>query len=409
MSKGTVCVCGAGNASQVFIALFASQGYKVTVLADFEDEAERLEAALEVSGGITVTNRSDPEHICTFKGGPVRVSKHAVDVVPQADSVVIALPSFAHKKILMDVRDHLRSGAVLFVMPGQGGVDFLGRQILGDRLLRGDVILAGVMPMPLNCRIQKFGDSVDLASIKHSYDLAAIPAEAAPQAAAMLSTMLGKEVRALEHFIAVHLWPANPNIHPGRLYALFHEHVAGKVYERNPLFYEEFDELSAEWCQKINDERMAVWTAAVQQSGGAVGNVEDVPHLKPYIESAYFGQIHDSSTLSSVFSTNDGFKGFRCPMKQVEEGWVPDFDNRYFTEDIPCTVAIYKGVAEIVGVDTPAIDEVMTFFQHFMGKEYVKQGSLCGHDVAETMAPQAFGITCLRDFGVSARGAGAGA
>merc|ERR1712178_73035 len=114
-----------------------------------------------------------------------------------------------------------------------------------------------------------------------------------------------------------------------------------------------------------------------------------VPHIKPYIESIYAGQIADTSALSKCFNTNDGFKGFRCPMKAVEgsKGFEPDFTNRYFTEDIPEGVAMYKGIADLAGVETPVLDEIVCFFQTFMGKEYIKDGKLVGKDVSETKSP----------------------
>merc|ERR1719436_2373877 len=125
------------------------------------------------------------------------------------------------------------------------------------------------------------------------------------------------------------------------------------------------------------------------------GKPEQVPQIKPYIEGIYAGQIADTSTLSKCFNTNDGFKGFRCPMKEVEGGWQPDFANRYFTEDFPEGFAMYKGIADLAGVETPVIDEILGFFQAFMGKEYLKNGKLCGADVPKTKSPQAFGVTTL--------------
>jgi len=95
---------------------------------------------------------------------------------------------------------------------------------------------------------------------------------------------------------------------------------------------------------------------------------------------------------------NDGYKGFRCPMKEVEGGFAPDFKNRYFTEDFPEGFAMYKGIADLAGVDTPVIDEIFSFFQTFMGKEYIKDGKLAGADVKETKSPQAFGITTLEEL-----------
>merc|ERR1712039_360928 len=121
-------------------------------------------------------------------------------------------------------------------------------------------------------------------------------------------------------------------------------------------------------------------------------------YIKPYIEAIYKGQIPDTSTLSKCFNTNDGFKGFRCPMKAVEGGFAPDFENRYFTEDIPEGVAMYKGIADLAGVETPVIDEIVCFFQKFMGKEYIKDGKLAGANVAETKSPQAYGITSLEQL-----------
>merc|ERR1712222_11860 len=109
----------------------------------------------------------------------------------------------------------------------------------------------------------------------------------------------------------------------------------------------------------------------------------------------YAGQIGDTSTLSKCFNTNDGFK---CPMKEVEGGFAPDFANRYFTEDIPEGVAMYKGIADLAGVETPVMDEIVCFFQKFMGKEYIKDGKLTGADCAATKSPQAFGVTTLADL-----------
>jgi len=117
--------------------------------------------------------------------------------------------------------------------------------------------------------------------------------------------------------------------------------------------------------------------------------------LKPYLMAIYEGQVADKSTMTTVIKTCDGFKGFRCPMKEVPGGFAVDFANRYFTEDIPEGVAMYKGIADIVGVPTPTIDKIVCFFQAFMGKEYIKDGKLAGKDVGETKSPQRYGITTL--------------
>jgi len=402
MSKGTVCVVGGGNAAHVFIPYFTNQGYKVTVFADFKDEAERFQKALDESGGITVQDRCDPLKPKEYTAKPTAVSKNAADVVPQADYIIAALPSFAIKNVLIGIKPHLKQGSIVFIMPGQGGPDYIAKEVLGAEIASGKTLIAGVIPMPLNCRIIEWGKRVDLASLKASYDLASVPASGAARAASALSDLLaGRPVNPIGNYVGIALHCSNPQLHPGRLYGLFGPNSqmglfeAGKVYPENPLFYETWDENSAVWCQKISDERTNIWRTICQKVPGT-GQPDQVPHVKPYLQSIYAGQIADDSSLATCFSTNDGFKGFKCPMKEVDGGFTIDFANRYFTEDIPEGVAMYKGIADLAGVETPVIDEIVCFFQKFMGKEYIVDGRLIGKDVQSTKSPQAFQITSLK-------------
>eukprot|EP00466_Bigelowiella_natans_P018129 jgi/Bigna1/138567/aug1.45_g13275 len=369
-----LCVVGAGNASHVFIPLFASQGYTVDVYAGYGDEAERLLKATETQPtGIHVCDRRNPGKKREFSGKPRMISKNPQDVIPKADAIIMALPSFAFRSVFEEIKPHLKPHTII-----------------------GKLTVAGIIPMPLNCRILEFGKKVDFASLKDSYELAAIPSDQAAPAAKLLSRILRRNVQPLSHFAAIALHASNPNIHPARLYGLFSDHREGKVYKENPLFYETFDEKSAEWAQKVSDERIKVWREIVRKM--KIGEVNEVPQLKEYVMAIYGDQIHDKSSLASVFSTNDGFKGFRCPMKRVGDGWTLNFHNRYFIEDIPEGFCVYKGIADLAGVKTPAIDKILGFFQKFMNFEFIKDGKLQGRDVGRTKAPQAFGITTLDEY-----------
>ena len=393
-----VCICGAGNAAHVFIPYFTNLGYEVSVFASLQDEAARLKKAYTENEGIEIIDRTDPDNHKVYKHSPKACSNSAEDTIPQADCIIIALPSFAIQGVLRDIKPHLKHGAIIYIMPGQGGVNFLVKEVLGEECRAGKCTVAGIIPMPLNCCIDAFGKRVQLAAFKASYDLAAIPAAGAGKCASALSKLLGgRPVNAIDNYVGIALHASNPNIHPGRLYGLFHDYVVGRVYPENPLFYETWDDASSEWCQKINDERLAIWRAICKQVPGT-GKPDQVPGLKKYIEAIYADQIHDTSSLSTVFNTNDGFKGFRSPMKREGDGWVPDFTSRYFTEDFPEGFCMYKGIADLVGVATPTIDLILTFFQKFLQKEYLKDGKLAGRHVGETKSPQRFGVTSLADL-----------
>merc|ERR1711953_210595 len=374
------------------------KGCNVMVYADFKDEADRMNAAMEEHGGITVHDRRDPENIKEFKAKPDKISKDPAEVVPHADVIIADLPSFAMANVCNGIKPHLKENTILYMMPGQGGGDFVAKEILSEEIKGGKVTVAGILPMPLNCRITEWGKRVELAALKKTYDLAAIPASNAQLAADVLAKLLDKKVNVIGNYVGIHLHASNPNIHPGRVYGLWKDYKEGVTYPENPLFYETWDDESSKWVQGISDERCAVWKAICAKHPEA-GEGDQVPAIKPYIESIYAGQIAETDTLAKCFNTNDGFKGFKCPMKEVEEGkWIPDFANRYFTEDIPEGLCMYKGIADLAGVETPIIDEILAHFQGFMGKEYLKDGKLAGSNVSETKSPQRYGKNTLEEL-----------
>ena len=62
------------------------------------------------------------------------------------------------------------------------------------------------------------------------------------------------------------------------------------------------------------------------------------------------------------------------------DGLRPDFNSRFFVEDVPDGLVIVKGVAEIAGVETPMLDRVLSWCQGHMSKEYLVGDRLRGRD-----------------------------
>jgi len=71
----------------------------------------------------------------------------------------------------------------------------VAKEVLKDEIQSGKTTMAGIIPMPLNCRISEWGKKVELAALKASYDLASVPAANASKAAAALSGLLVGLVR----------------------------------------------------------------------------------------------------------------------------------------------------------------------------------------------------------------------
>ena len=66
--------------------------------------------------------------------------------------------------------------------------------------------------------------------------------------------------------------------------------------------------------------------------------------------------------------------------------------------DLPCGMIVIRGIAELVGIDTPTMDQIIMWCQKHMGKEYLVNGKLCGKDIFETRCPEAYGYTDLDTF-----------
>ena len=125
----------------------------------------------------------------------------------------------------------------------------------------------------------------------------------------------------------------------------------------------------------------------------------NVQHIRDWYADVY--DSSDKSSVHSILRTNPAYAGLTHPMKKTACGqWEPDFEYRYLTEDIPFGLCVIKGLAELTGVETPAVDKVLRWAQRMMRKEYICPKTLqgCGEDMAETRAPGAFGLRSLPEI-----------
>ncbi len=50
-------------------------------------------------------------------------------------------------------------------------------------------------------------------------------------------------------------------------------------------------------------------------------------------------------------------------MKRIPEGWIPDFESRYFTADFAYGLKVIRDTADLFGVPTPDIDSVWRWYE----------------------------------------------
>lgn len=127
--------------------------------------------------------------------------------------------------------------------------------------------------------------------------------------------------------------------------------------------------------------------------------MSNVEHIYNWYMRCYPQDISDKTNLYTAIQTNAAYQGLKHPVKKTEDGkFLPDFSHRYMTEDIPFGLVVIRGIAEIMGIETPNIDKVLTWSQQQMGKEYLVDKKLQGKDISTSRAPQSYGFTTIESI-----------
>jgi hypothetical protein len=378
-----ITICGGGNAAHVLAGRLASlKDLTVNVFTPYRDEALGWQRGVRKRGGILVV---DPQG--ERVGQPDHISADPAQVVPGSQLVLLALPAFAHRSTLEAINPYLTEGVLVGALPARGGFDWEARQLLDLELERTAIF--GLQTLPWACRIDEFGEKVTILGTKTIVDLAVWPEQRTDEIMRMLRRMLGINLKSTSNFLSLTLANTGQIIHPVLMYGLF-ANWDGSLFQQAPLFYGGVDRRIASLLGRVDDEIQTI-CSALEERFPAV-DLTAVRPLLIWLRRAYRRQVSDDSTIQSCLVTNEAYSGLRAPMRKVSGGLIPDFQARYLSEDIPYGLVVTKGLAALMGVSTPLIDQVITWAQTRMGKEYVIDGDLRGRDLEETRAPQVYGI-----------------
>jgi hypothetical protein len=374
-----ITICGGGNAAHVLIGLTSQAGWEVDVFAPLGDEADQL----RTGGGITVRQQDK-----TSTGRARRISADPAEVIPDSEWVLLALPAFAHGAVLRAIANFLEPNVIVGALPARGGFDFAAHSILAER----NLILFGLQTLPWACRIVTYGQAVDILGTKDVVNLAARPPTLAPRLAKELAALFDVSLEPVSSFLTLTLANTGQLIHPGIMYGLCRGRETTTFANNNiPLFYQGLDQPTANLLQAMSDEVQAITRALADY----LPNLDpaEVAPLHTWLRRAYPGDIADDRTLQHALVTNRAYAGLRLPTRAIgPDLFAVDHTTRYLAEDVPYGLVVTRGLAELAGVPTPTIDEIIYWAQARLERCYLLNDHLSGPDLAETHAPQVYGI-----------------
>lgn len=386
-------ICGSGNAAHA-LAVVASQNLDghIDWLVGSDEKAATLHRSLSAAGlHSTGAITAAAERVRTISADPAQV-------IPNAAMILIVVPAFGHAAVLRRIKPHVRSTTALGCMPTRGFFEFDAAQLgSGNPSVRPEIF--GLQTLPWSTRVKTFGEVVHIGALKAEVVLAALPPADASSIAARLARILGTQVVATESFLSLTLGNPGQFIHSGLMYGHFRGWQGEEFDEsRIPMLYAGATDKMGEIVERLSNEAIAVARKIEAQSGYALNLQAAMLPIHEWLTTAYGHVTQDISTVATCFRTGP-IQARRAPTIEVRPGkFRPDFQYRYLTEDVPYGLVATRALAEIAQVDTPAIDEVITWAQSVLGKVYLVNDKLQGPDAGELRIPQNCGVSTLADL-----------
>jgi opine dehydrogenase len=428
-----VVICGAGNEAHV-MAAYAAQLQNISVSIYKKKHAHDAYDHSVTHHSITAHHRNGVQ----VTGTGIRIVDSPDEVFREGDMIFIAVPTSALKLYLEAIEPHVRVGTAIGIIAQTGSVDWETKAIFKEKY--SAMTWFYLLDMPWACRIREFGVSVDVLGTKDVIDVFVVPraatavvferfnelfgmyamtapvhtinAEATSQgsgggdvSAALMCSPAAKETTSLQkclpslHYVRGILCMSltvSAAMHTGILYGKFGGWNGTDRFfiDEPPLFYHGVNETTAKTLHTLSAEGMGVVEELSRRYPSLVDVETDAVSLHQWLLRAYPHEIMDRSSLERCLLTNRAYAGLRHPMAgSPEVGFIPDTTSRYWTEDLACHLVLARGVAEMLDVPTPLMDEVIAWMQKCMGVEYLCNGRLCGKDIQETICPQNFGLT----------------
>ena len=322
-----ICICGGGALGHVCAGVLSSEpNVSVNVL----------------TGNPNLWNKDIEVFDCngkTYLGKINRISNNAQDVIPNADIVFLSLPGYAIENELETIKPYLLEKTVVGSIVCSTGFFFFAHSILGTKSK-----LFGFQRTPFIARVKEYGKSANLLGYKSEVAIATENISDVEDFRKIVESLWRTPVQLLNNFYEVSLTNSNPILHTGRLYSMFCG-LEDHVFDHNIPFYDEWTDEASETIIKMDSEFFLLLEKL------QVGKDAILPLLQYY-------ESFDAKSLTQKIRSIKAFHGIMSPMVEVQNGWVADFKNRYFTEDFPYGLKHIWELSKHHGIDTPMIDKV---------------------------------------------------
>eukprot|EP01084_Bolivina_argentea_P016650 31135_1 len=409
IEKQKIVVCGGGNASHVLFGLSSlDPNNNVHLLSS---KANEIKQTINKNGNKLHLNFvNEKKEISSNISDPNQNITNDPKCMKNADIIMISLPAFSHSWYLNEIVKNVGNHKCLISMfPGSSGLEFDWNYITNNCKYKDKYTLLSGITLPWNVRINENGNAQILGT-KAEIEVSMLPIFNKNEILKLNNIFgeFGPELVDGGHIINMSLGYPNLIIHSCILYGQWNN-WNGKPYNfaEIPLFYDEMTEEISSLIMEMCDEVVIIANRIAEESN--VFSIKYEPLYKS-VKVCYSNYFKQKISFYETMTTNPGYVGRKHPLKGIktdynyEDMYVPDWQHRYFTEDIPFGLAVIKGYALLLKntPKTPVIDLILQWAQNKMNKEYFIYKSdgtqFPGKHIHETRTPQKFNIKNIQQM-----------
>ena len=314
--------------------------------------------------------------VATLEAEVDRISSDPAEVIPDAEWVLLTVPSFARTEVLRRIQPYLSAGAWVGSFPAPSGFDWLARSILGS-----EQPVFGTQHIPWVTSTLRYGHSALVTGVRPEIWVGALPRHRSREVAGTLEALLQLPVRPLDNILVNALTPTNPIVHPVRLYSLFKDWKPGVTYPEPIPFYSAWDEEASRYYLNCDQEIQAACEAIPL----------DLHQVWPTLQHFRLERPED---LTERIRGLRPLHLIQAPLRPTPEGLIPNLESRFFTEEFPYGLLVLREVIGLAGVETPQIDELLNWGGELLGRRFLGPE----RDLDGLPVPQNHGLSTLDEL-----------
>ena len=237
----------------------------------------------------------------------IKIETSLENAISDTDYVFCTYPAFLRKKFIEESKEFYPQKCKLGFFSGYGGAEYMCKE-----LVERGITIFGLQRVPFVAR-QTDKKIARCLSRKEKLFIAAIPKEKTKEICIELEELIGIPTVELNEYLAVTLVPSNPLLHLCGLYNVFKDYEEGDYFDRQLMFYDEWNDETSELLLDYDDELQEICKKMKPL------NLEEIVSLRTYYESP------TAEAMTKKLKSIEAFKVVTVPLIEKEGKFYPDF------------------------------------------------------------------------------------